>query len=71
MKNARKLFRLFKTLNEYQKIQTLLKNPGGDDFKLYVNILQRLAFFFYWVFDNLNILGSIKFLNVDPKKYGL
>ena len=30
-----------------------------------LDILSRLGFFFYWIFDNIQILSSIKFLNAD------
>mgnify|MGYP000979419565 CR=1 FL=1 len=30
------------------------------------DILQRVGFFFYWVFDNIQILSTIKFLSADP-----
>ena len=34
-------------------------------------MLQRLGFLFYWVFDNLQILGRVKFFNnIDTDKAG-
>ena len=70
MRDARKLFRLFKSLMEYQKIQELLKKPDVPHKKL-LNILSRLGFFFYWIFDNIQILGKVKYLNgVDVEKAG-
>jgi peroxin-11B len=70
MKNARKLFRLFKSLNEYHKIRQMLKKPDEDDATFYLNLLSRIGFLAYWVFDNLNVLADIKFLNIDAKKNG-
>lgn len=36
-----------------------------------MNILSRLGFFFYWIFDNLQILAKVKFLEgVDKEKAG-
>ena len=36
-----------------------------------LNILSRLGFFFYWIFDNLQILSKVKFLEgVDKEKAG-
>mmetsp|Transcript_30100 Transcript_30100/g.22357 ORF Transcript_30100/g.22357 Transcript_30100/m.22357 type:complete len:149 (+) Transcript_30100:101-547(+) len=68
MRDARKLFRLFKTLVEYQKVLNLLKQSGSDP-KVILSILSRASFGCYWVFDNLSILSKIKFLeNVDTKK---
>jgi hypothetical protein len=33
--------------------------------------LSRLGFFFYWIFDNLQILAKVKFLEgVDKEKAG-
>jgi hypothetical protein len=35
-----------------------------------LNLLIRLFFGLYWVFDNLAILSKIKVINRDPKPYG-
>ena len=36
-----------------------------------LNILSRTGFFFYWIFDNLQILSKVKFLEgVDKEKAG-
>jgi len=60
---SRKLFRLFKWLNEYVQIKKLLTSDYSKiDKCLY--ILTKMAFFMYWVFDNLEILIKIKFLRV-------
>ena len=61
MKNARKLFRLFKSLNEYHKITGLLgkANPSQVDM---LNAASRAAFGLYWFFDNLTVLGTVKLL---------
>jgi hypothetical protein len=60
---SRKLFRLFKWLNEYVQIRKLLASDYPKiDKCLY--ILTKMAFFMYWVFDNLGILIKIKFLSV-------
>ena len=32
------------------------------DHKQALNILSRLGFLFYWIFDNISILAKIKFL---------
>ena len=61
MSVARKLFRLFKTFNEYVKIQVI---RGGKlpSFEKNLQILARIAFGFYWIFDNLSVLIKVKFL---------
>jgi peroxin-11B len=68
MRDARKLFRLFKSINEYQKITQLLNKIEEDEFAFYFNILNRLGFLGYWFFDNLNILSKVNFLKLDAKK---
>jgi hypothetical protein len=72
MKTARKLFRLFKTINEYKKFQDIISKGNLSQVDI-LNALSRIAFGLYWFFDNLVALGSVKFLNVDVKqmnKYG-
>jgi peroxin-11B len=72
MKTARKLFRLFKSVNEYKKIVEIL-SKGNLSQTDTLNALSRLAFLLYWFFDNLTVLASVKFLNLDAKqmnKYG-
>lgn len=66
MRDARKLFRLFKSVNEAKKIKDLTN--GVLDINLGLNILIRGFFLLYWFFDNLNILSKIKLLDFDPKK---
>jgi hypothetical protein len=66
MRDARKLFRLFKSINEAKKIKDLLKQDLNTDNLL--NILIRSFFAFYWFFDNLNILSKLKILKQDPKQ---
>ena len=68
MRDARKLFRLFKSINEYQKISKLLSKIEEDEFAFYFNVLNRLCFLGYWFFDNLQILSKINFLKLDAKK---
>lgn len=68
MSVARKLFRLFKSFNEYVKIENIRKG-SLPDFEKNLQILARLAFLFYWLFDNLAVLIKVKFLtNYDLKK---
>jgi hypothetical protein len=70
MRDARKLFRLFKSIVEYQKISQLAAAKSPQHIKT-LNILSRLGFFFYWIFDNLQILSKVKFLEgVDKEKAG-
>lgn len=66
MSQSRKLFRLFKSVNEYQKILQYLRTKNSNEYLHYANILTRVGFMIYWFFDNLSVLARIKFLeNVD------
>jgi hypothetical protein len=62
MSVARKLFRLFKSFNEYVKIIEIQKGKLPD-FEKNLAIITRIAFMFYWLFDNLSVLIKVKFLN--------
>ena len=64
------MFRLFKSLNEYKILNEkifgdLIWQPNKTPIVL--EILSRIGFFFYWIFDNIQILASIKFLNADAQ----
>lgn len=58
---ARKLFRISKSLNEYVNIKKFL---AGDlkSIDKYLSVATRLAFLFYWIFDNIGILIKIKLI---------
>lgn len=56
MRNARKLFRLFKTMNEYQKLVEILVKKGNT-FDKALNALNRIFFGLYWYV--LFYLGSL------------
>jgi hypothetical protein len=63
MSNARKLFRIFKWLIEYKKINVILGKADSTALhKLILAIIPRIAFFFYWILDSVIVLSKIKFL---------
>jgi len=70
MSNARKLFRMFKSLIEWQKINVLLgKASSTPPLKFILQMIPRVAFFFYWILDTIVVLSKIKFLTtVDNVK---
>ncbi|CAG9310416.1 unnamed protein product [Blepharisma stoltei] len=67
-RDARKMFRLWKSVHEYDAMVKLLQNVGIDNPQRALQFLSRLAFFFYWLFDNLAILSAIKFIKRDTQK---
>ena len=69
MRDARKLFRLFKTVNEYKKIEEMLKKNPEMNFANVLAILTRAFFGIYWIYDNLNILSKIKVIEKDAKPF--
>ena len=58
MSIARKLFKLFRSFNEYITIRDFLKGDAPLDNAL--PIAARLAYLFYWLFDNLAALIKIR-----------
>lgn len=69
MANARKLFRLFKTLNEVQTLLDIFSKKNDDQIELILKLVQRFGFALYWIFDNLVILCTIKFLKKEAKPF--
>ena len=67
MADARKLFRQFKWLQEYQKAADILEKPeaGWDMNDQILNLLTRAGFFGFFFFDNLFILAKLKFLKIE------
>lgn len=68
-RDARKIFRLGKSINEIKTINDKVKDLLWQENKIPIvlDILSRLGFLFYWLFDNISILGTIKFINVEVK----
>lgn len=69
MRDARKLFRLFKSVKEYGKLLELIAKKDTmliQDFAL--NALTRIFFLLYWLYDNLNILSKLGLLKMDAKE---
>ena len=60
---------MLKFLMEYKAINKLLSQADTMAIhKLILSLVQRISFFFYWIFDMLIILSKIKFLqNTDLK----
>ncbi|MES1910933.1 MAG: hypothetical protein MHM6MM_003451 [Cercozoa sp. M6MM] len=70
-RDARKLTRLFKVLNEYATVRNaLLKAKDTDRVVLVLTVLSRLGFAYYWCNDNLVYLSKAKFLSRDIKFHG-
>lgn len=71
MRDARKLFRLFKTLNEIQTILKLKNTNMVDKIEQVLQIVTRIGFGLYWIFDNIVVLCTIKFLKRDAKTFSI
>lgn len=70
MSNARKLFRILKSLMEYKKINAILgKADSTPIHKLILLLAPRISSFFYWILDTLIVLSKIKFLTTVDLKW--
>lgn len=67
MRDARKLFRLFKFVNEYHKMLEIASKGSLDQVEYFLSLSSRLGFLLYWFFDNLVILCKVKMLSYDAK----
>lgn len=59
---------MFKSVNELKVLRDkvtkdLVWQPKKTP--IIFEILSKIGFFFYWIFDNIQILSSIKFINAD------
>ena len=59
VKDARKIFRLFKSIIEYKQLITILLDDDDNILKIF-RVLGQICFFFYWFFDNISIIYKIK-----------
>ncbi len=69
MSKARKLFRLFKSVNEYHTLMAFLDDCSDGMPQLVLGVITRLGLFVYWIFDNLQVLTMINFLKGNPDNY--
>ena len=71
LRDARKIFRIFKGINELQYIGDKITNDMcfSASSKDIVDVIGKLFYFFYWFFDNLSILSKTKLIsNLDTNK---
>ncbi len=66
-KDARKIFRLFKSINEYEGMTYILFNEEESLTNL-LKLFSRACYFFYWAFDNASILSKIKLFRFNYQK---
>ena len=57
MREARQLFRVFKSLFEFKRIQ-IIKHSNTDSFLKVTNIVSRSFYLLYWLFDNVYIFSK-------------
>lgn len=69
MSKARKLFRLFKSVNEYHKLVKFLDDCSDGMPLLVLGVITRVGLFVFWLFDNLQVLTMINFLKGNPDNY--
>lgn len=67
LRDARKLARLLKTLNEYKKFIEILGGSSPAHVKA-LEAVGRVGFGTYWLFDNISWLSKNKVLKFDEKE---
>ena len=70
IKDARKLFRLFKSIIEYQALVDILLDENDNLLKIF-RVLRQIFFFFYWFFDNISIAYKVKLFRGNFKKFNV
>ena len=65
------MFKLFNSLYEIKTINDELKNLMWQPEKLppMLNLPIRICYVFYYIFENIEILSTIKFLKIDKTPY--
>jgi hypothetical protein len=66
-RDSRKVFKLFRTLQETKNILDKIKDLlwKKEKVPIVLDILSRLGFMIYWIFDNLVILNRLKLIQSD------
>lgn len=62
------MFRLFKSIDEYQSVVHLVFY-GEEELLTLFHIATKSLYFFYWVFDNISIAAKVKLFNLDSQRY--
>lgn len=68
---SRKVFRLGKTLNEYQKAMEALESTSLDPTTRSVTLVGKAAMGAYWALDNASWLSSYKVIDADKESLSL
>ena len=66
-RNARKIFRMAKTLNEVKSVLDLVNDIKIEKLIKIMEVMSRIGFGFFWFFENLSVLSNLKLLNFDVK----
>lgn len=66
LREARKLFRLFKSIDEYQAILHLVFY-GAEELSTVLHIFSKALYAVYWMLDNLSVAAKVKILTFKWK----
>ena len=69
-RDSRKVFRMGKSIHEVQTILDTVVNMNMDATSIGLQILARISYLAYWIFDNLQLLASIQVIKRDAKWLG-
>lgn len=69
-RDSRKIFRLFKSIQEIKNINDKFKDLlwKSDKTPIVLEIMSRIFYLVYWIMDNLVLLSSIKIVNSNKIK---
>ena len=68
LSNARRVFRLFRGIHELENVSLALKSKTLQVPEKSLKIATRTAFFFYFIYDNLQFFNGVKIFKTDEKK---
>lgn len=70
-RDARKVFRLFRSVQEIKTINDKIKDllSKNEKFTVLCEIFSRIGFLIHWIFDNFFILATVKIINSDHLNY--
>ena len=70
-RDSRKLFNLFRSLKEFNEINNSILNKEKYITLSYADIILKISKFFFYLFDNLSLISSLKLISLDKLKTGI
>jgi peroxin-11B len=70
-RDSRKIFRLFRSVQEIKTINDKIKDllSKSEKFTILCDIFSRIGYLIHWIFDNFFILAQVKIINSEHLNY--